>query len=51
MKRLGASGPDHRFPTKTMHDKERQDLGKADTASNAGTHAGRLGDKGRQDLG
>ena len=35
----------------TMGDKRRQDPGKADTASNAGTHAGRLGDKGRQDLG
>ena len=34
-----------------MGDKRRQDPGKADTASNAGTHAGRLGDKGRQDLG
>ena len=34
-----------------MGDKRKQDPGKADTASNAGTHAGRLGDKGRQDLG
>ena len=39
----------------TMGDKRRQDLGKADAASNTGTHAGRQwetkGNKGRQDLG
>ena len=47
----GRTIQDRHTCVETMGDKGRQDLGKADTASNGHTCGKTMGDKGRQDLG